>query len=107
MFSKIFPVLIFSFIANVFGAGFSEYVELDIEMRQFFWSEILVQFFVIYLPLIFVLIILDTKKVISIKSSFVELDRLTILTVAVFVTFLLGYFGYFLNINLFLSKLLF
>jgi len=107
MFSKIFPILIFSLLANVFGAGFSEYIALDVEMRQFFWSEILVQFFVIYLPLIFVLVILNTKKLVDLKSFLVQKDRLTTIVVCVLAAFFLGYLGYFLNINLLLSKLLY
>jgi hypothetical protein len=107
MLGKIYTICAFGLVANFLGAVIGAYFRLDVESIQYFQTEMIIWFFVIYLPLILITLILDAKKIINIKYFLSDKYLKSLLFGLVLVTFNLGIFGIAFDLNRFFFWLMY
>jgi hypothetical protein len=99
MLSKIYTICVFGLVANFLGAVIGAYLRLDVESVQYFQTEMVIWFFVIYLPLILISLILDAKKIIDIKYFLLSKHRRYLTFVLLLISFILGIYGHAIDFN--------
>ena len=91
MLSKSYVLFVFGIFFHFLGMIVTAHMHLNFEILQFVQNEMVIWFFVIYLPLFLLTIILDAKKVIDIRYFFANRHRLGLLVCVSLLGLILGY----------------